>query len=317
MRLSLEQVMKTCDVRGNVFDIKRFAMHDGSGIRTTIFLKGCPLRCVWCQNPEGIEETRQILYTRSLCIHCGSCSKEAQAGGIVEQGDEIIIQREAKEDWDKVLSACPTNALHFDSRSFSVEEIMEEIKKDLIFYRQNGGVTFSGGEPLYQFDFLLALVKRCKEEGLHVALETSLATSRKRLQQILPLVDLIYMDLKIIDTKQHQQYIGIGNRVILENINYVLTSDERHKAIVRTPLIPTKTDQSDNICGIAKFLSDMDSEVHYELLNYNPLAKAKYSALDEDYCFVDNPKPFTKEQMRQFYQLAKKCGIHNVVGNEG
>ncbi|MDF9825281.1 pyruvate formate lyase activating enzyme [Breznakia sp. PF5-3] len=313
MKSLQEQVMKISNKCGTVFDIKRFATHDGEGIRTTIFLKGCPLNCVWCQNPEGIQKQRQVLYLKRKCIKCGLCVKASTHGGIKMTSDGILYERNIEEDWDHILYLCPTNALHFDSREYTLTEIMNEIAKDQVFYKHNGGVTLSGGEPLYQFDFAYAIAKECKAKGIHVAIETTLAIDKEKLQQIVPYLDQIYVDLKIMDDKQHRTYVGAGNKQILANISYLLTSEYKDKVIIRTPLIPKLSATKTNIKQISKFISNLDSEVRYELLNYNPLAKAKYEYLNQPYCFDQNPDPFTQSEMESYYELARSNGIKHII----
>lgn len=307
------QVMKTSNMSGNIFDIKRFATHDGHGIRTTVFLKGCPLKCVWCQNPEGIKLERQVLYFRNKCIKCGTCVKNAKHGGVKMENEEIILNRKAKENWDNLIYLCPTNALQFDSREYTVNEVMKEIDKDKIFYRDTGGVTLSGGEPFYQYKFLYQVLKRCKEEAIHTAIETTLATSLEYVKSVLPYLDQIYVDIKIMNSEQHKKYVGSANKQILENIKYLLSSEHKDKVIVRTPLIPNLTASHKNIEEIVKFLVSIYPDVKYELLNYNPLAQAKYSYIDEEYCFEDNPKQYSQEKMNEFYDLARQSGIHNLI----
>lgn len=310
MKLLPEQVMTTYS--GNVFDIKRFAMHDGAGIRTTIFLKGCPLRCVWCQNPEGLSIHPQILYMESKCIHCHTCATLSKDNGIQLKNDKLCIQRNAKEDWQTITRECPTGAICYDSKVYTLEEVMKEIRKDEAFFRYGGEVTISGGEPLLQSDFAYEILKACKKEGIHTTIETSLYASLETIQKLLPYLDHIYADVKLFDNDQHKAYTGVDNTRIKENVRYLL-KHKKGQVIIRTPLIPNITATKENISQIARFLSDIDSEVQYELLNYNPLAQAKYDYLDMKYCFEDNPKLYTKEEMEDFYKLVKENGVINLI----
>lgn len=152
-----ERAMKASS--GYVFDIKRFATHDGEGIRTTIFLKGCPLRCAWCQNPEGLHPVLQLLYMETKCMHCGSCAAAAIHGGVSMQDGRIKLVRDAVEDWEGLIDICPTGALRYDASCYDVSDILREVKKDRAFFRYGGGVTLSGGEPLLQADFALEILK--------------------------------------------------------------------------------------------------------------------------------------------------------------
>lgn len=312
MKLSPEQAMKASS--GYVFDIKRFATHDGEGIRTTIFLKGCPLRCAWCQNPEGLYPYPQILYMETKCIHCGSCAAAAVKKGICIAGGRLKLQREADEDWENLVEICPSGALRYDAKCCSVEEILHEIRKDSAFFHYGGGVTLSGGEPLLQSAFALEILKACKAEGIHTTLESSLYAPLKQLLQLLPYLDHIYADLKVFDSAVHKAYTGVENAQILENIRCLLSDSQlRDHVTIRTPLIPEMTARRENIAAIAKFLHTCYEAVHYEILNYNPLAKAKYEYLDMQYCFDENPKLYTKKEMESFYQIAKDQGIRNLV----
>ena len=224
---------------GYVFDIKRFATHDGEGIRTTIFLKGCPLRCAWCQNPEGLHPVLQLLYMETKCMHCGSCAAAAIHGGVSMQDGRIKLVRDAVEDWEGLIDICPTGALRYDASCYDVSDILREVKKDRAFFRYGGGVTLSGGEPLLQADFALEILKACKAEGIHTTIETSLYAPQDTLRQLLPYLDHIYADLKIFDSAVHKAYTGVENAQILDNIRYLLCSEElRDRVIIRTPLIP-------------------------------------------------------------------------------
>lgn len=294
--------------KGLVFDIKRFAMHDGAGIRTTLFLKGCPLRCRWCQNPEGLDPKQELIYFKRHCIHCGACAKEDR--GIVFQGGcPHVLDR--KSNHDRALEACPAQALQYDARYYTVEEVLKEVKKDEVFFQQEGGLTISGGEPFMQVDFLEELLKRCQQEGIHTTIESSFYTSKDNMKRVLPYLDAIYCDLKILDPKLHQEATGVDNRIILENIQLLL---ESQKAVtIRTPLIPGWSGTDENIAKIAQFLSGISSDMKYELLNYNPLASSKYHLYERNYGIDPNAKAYTKEEMDHFRTIAKENGIKNLV----
>lgn len=307
-----EQAMKASS--GYVFDIKRFATHDGAGIRTTIFLKGCPLRCAWCQNPEGLHPYPQLLYMENKCIRCGSCVNASHHGGVRLCNQTLHLQRTADEDWQQLVDLCPTTALRFDARRYTIEEIEQEIMKDTAFFRYGGGITLSGGEPLLQSGFALEIVKLCKAKGIHTTIETSLYAPLDIVKQLLPYLDHIYADLKVFDSATHKAYTGVENTQIKENIRYLLQdSDRKEHVTIRTPLIPEMTARMENIKAIAQFLHTCYEDTHYEILNYNPLAKAKYDYLDMEYCFDENPKLYSKEVMESFYQIARDAGIRNLV----
>lgn len=305
MKSLLEQPMKTS--KAFVFDIKRFAIHDGTGLRTTIFFKGCPLHCLWCQNPEGLRKERQVVYFKKKCIHCKCC----------KQFDDLIDYKERpyfkSQEMDEVIKRCPSGAIQYDSKEYDIESLMEKIKEDEAFYKYGGGVTFSGGEPFIQGEFLMDLLKRCQEEGIHTAIETSFYTSLDLIKRALPYLDLIYIDLKIFDETTHQRYTGVSSKLIKENIRYVLQSEYKDKVIIRTPLIPNITAIKENIEAISHFIVELNENVKYELLNYNPLASSKYELVGRKYGIDENYKMFNEKQMQTFYEIVENTGIKNLI----
>lgn len=292
-----------------VFDIKRFAVNDGAGIRTTVFLKGCPLRCRWCQNPEGLTVKRRVIYFKDKCIHCQLCHL-AQKDRISYQDRPLF---DPEDQLDAAITACPTNALRYDSVYWEIPDLVEKIKEDKVFFTDGGGVTFSGGEPFMQFEALKALLHQCHEEGIHTAIETSLNTLWENVASVLPDLDFMYCDLKIYDENRHRQATGISNKQIIYNIRTLLESPFSKHMTVRTPLIPGYTATDDNIGAIASFLSGCNKEVHYELLNYNPLASAKYDLTDFTYGVDKKEKAFDTQTMAHFQKVAKNHGISHLV----
>lgn len=299
---------------GTIFSIKRFATHDGNGLRTTIFFKGCPLRCVWCQNPEGLETEPAPVYFSAKCIGCGACIRACVKGGMTAGAPGLQIHREKQENWAQIIYNCPTGAIAMDARTCTVQELIAEVEKDKVFYCiGSGGVTISGGEPLMQGDFAAELLAGLKERGIHTAIETSLFASAETLQKVLPYLDQIYADMKLADAGEHAVYTKVTNDPIKKNMEYLLTSPKKAQVIVRTPLIPGFTATEHNLTAIAEFLSGIYPEVHYELLNYNPLAEAKYHLVGREYCFKENPKLYTRAQMLEFGELVRAHGIKNLI----
>ena len=298
---------------GSVFDIRRFSTHDGEGIRTTVFLKGCPLSCVWCHNPEGMSAHRRSLFFPNKCIGCRTCCKLSIHGGMEDGQGGIRMDASKGEDWDTIIDQCPAGAISWDSREMTVDEVFAEALKDRPFYKYGGGVTISGGEPLAQGGFLLCLLQKLKEEGIHTAVETALYVPTETVREVLPWLDLVYADFKIFDDEAHQRYVGVSNRRIREHLQLLLTSEKKGQAIIRTPMIPGLTDTEGNIASIARFLSGIYPEVSYELLNYNPLAGAKYHLVDREYYFKDNPKRYPKEEMMHFADIARENGVKHVI----
>lgn len=295
----------------SIFDIKRFAIHDGYGIRTTVFFKGCPLKCRWCQNPEGFSYKPQPIYLQNKCIHCHLCEKHALPGQM-HYDERPYFHREYQGDFDNLVKICPSSAIQYDSYPYTIHELFDKIKKDQVFFREDGGVTFSGGEPLMQGQFLIDILRKCKNEGIHTAIESSFYAPLEYVKEVVPYLDLIYCDLKVFDEQRHQELTGVSSKMIKENITYLLTSEYKDKVIIRTPLIPTMNATDENIKQITQFLVELYADVRYELLNYNPLASSKYDLVDLKYT-LNGIKPYTKEDMEHFYQIVRENNLKNII----
>jgi pyruvate formate lyase activating enzyme len=300
-------------MKGYVFDFKRFSTHDGKGIRTTIFLKGCTLNCVWCQNPEGISIKQRPLYFPKKCIHCNTCVYLSKNCGVTERNGIIKLDVSKNEDWENIIDACPSTALTMDSKEMTVEEVLKEASKDKPFFKYGGGVTLSGGEPLYQHEFAIEILKGLKEMGITTAIETASHIPHEIYKEAMKYIDYVYADVKLIDEAAHKKYTGVSNELIKKNISWLLTSKKAPNVIIRTPLIPDITTGEENIAGISKFISGLYSEVKYELLNYNPLAQAKYDMVDKEFCYEKNPPLYTDEQMRAFGKIVTDNGVKNLI----
>ncbi|MBY4797215.1 glycyl-radical enzyme activating protein [Collinsella sp. AGMB00827] len=302
-------------MKGVVFDIRRFSTHDGSGLRTSVFLKGCPLRCVWCQNPEGLDPHPSPVWFAEPCIGCGTCIALSASGGVRVSGHGIALDPHADEAWDALMHACPTGALRWDSQSIEASELADELERDRVFFRDQGGVTLSGGEPLMQADFAAELLGILRARGIHTAIETSLAAPSAKVQRVLPLVDEIFCDYKLADDELHRRLVGASNQQILKNLSWLLHSSLRDRVTVRTPLIPTMTATEENLAAIGSDLVALYPNVRVELLNYNPLAAAKYRDGQRSYCFSDeeNPQLYSKEAMHAFGEVMKDAGVRNLI----
>ena len=269
------------ETTGTVFNIKRFSVHDGPGIRTSIFLKGCPLNCIWCHNPEGIDSAVTIWYNRNICISCGECITACRQNALGFNSAEnrfISIDRSLCTLNGDCVRACPSGAIEFTGRIYSVSAIMEEVRRDITFYiRSGGGVTITGGEPLFQPQFCLEILKACKAEKIDTAIETSLFCEREVLVNLLDRTDLFIVDMKIFDPGKHEQYTGKSNIAIKENLKYL--ADTGKEIIVRVPLIRGITDSAENLESIRDFVVGLNGAIPVEYLNYNPLAKNKYQKL--------------------------------------
>lgn len=300
-------------VSGLVFDIRRFSVHDGDGIRTTLFLKGCPLRCKWCQNPEGLSSKRHLLYFKNKCISCGACVSICPTKAIsLKEGGGIAIDRTACNLNFACADICPAVALAPDSREITALQAVEEAMSDAPFFRHGGGVTVSGGEPFSQPEFLLELLRRLKKKGVHTAVETSLFTPPETFEKTLPFIDLLFADCKILDDEGHTASTGVSNQIILQNLRTALKTPGQ-RVIVRTPLIPGFTATEENITQIASFLASVNPDTEYELLNYNPLAKGKYDLVEQEYCFEENPPLYTEAEMERFRSYARAAGLSHII----
>src|SRR5664279_3855429 len=206
------------EISGTIFKIKRFSVHDGPGIRTSVFLKGCPLNCIWCHSPEGISQDITIWYDKSLCIACSECVNACPNRALTLQNDQdsqIKIDRQLCCSSGDCVKVCPTGAIQFTGSKVSASEIMEEVEKDILFYQMSGGgITLTGGEPLYQAEFSLSVLNLCHKKNIHTAIETCLYCERDSIEKILDYVDLFIVDMKIYDCDQHIRYTGKSNEII-------------------------------------------------------------------------------------------------------
>lgn len=308
-----EHLTEIFKMNGKIFDIKRFAVHDGNGIRTTVFLKGCSMKCVWCQNPEGISIENTSMYFKNRCIKCRICEKFTDGNGAVFENDNLKKKKISDENMKKIIENCPVEAVQKSSKEMSAEEVVNEILKDKVFFKNGGGATFSGGEPLLQKDFLIEVLKKLKEKNINTAVETALNVETETLKDVLPYLDFIYADLKIFDREKHKKYTGVFNELIKKNIKFLLESSKKENVVIRTPMIPEFTAYEENIKEISRYISEIYHDVKYEILNYNPLAESKYEMTGKEYCFEKNPPLYTKEEMKNFGNIAEKNGIKKII----
>jgi pyruvate formate lyase activating enzyme len=252
-----------------VFDIHRFALDDGPGVRTTVFLKGCPLSCVWCHNPESMKSASEIAFYSNSCIHCGDCEKTCPEKAIhLEEKARIDIRRCTV--CGECAKVCPTESLRVLGRYYSATRLTNILLRDRVYYEtSNGGVTFSGGEPTLYMDYLQAVSKELKKYNVHIAIQTSGLFSLSEFRRVLlPYVDLVYYDLKLLDPLEHKRYTGRSNKEILNNLICLLKTKET-EVVPRVPLVPKITATEKNIESIALFLKSNGCST-YELLPYNP-----------------------------------------------
>lgn len=240
---------------GIIFNIQRYALNDGPGIRTTVFLKGCPLRCRWCQNPESFHLQPEIGFRSERCLNCNACLDVCPRDAIIP-GNTYRVDPSRCNGCGACVDVCPSGALFTIGRRYTVPELLFEVQRDAAFYAESGGgVTLSGGEPLLQFDFVLAFLKACKEAGLNTAIETNGFMPKEKYAELLPFLDHIYFDLKLMTSSEHKQLTGTDNGTILENARWLVESAA--PVVFRVPLINGMTTTESNIHGVGKFLQSL------------------------------------------------------------
>lgn len=304
---------------GMIFDIQRWSLHDGPGIRTNVFLKGCPLSCLWCSNPESQENWGELAYFKDKCIGCGSCVKNCPHGAVTAQSDTRLIDYKIcrdrcyrKEGGFSCTSVCYAKALTIMGKRYTVQELMDEILRDSdIYERSGGGVTVTGGEPFAQPEFLLELLKAAKEEGLHTAIETCSYADWKDISSCLEYLDFIFMDFKVYDSGIHKRCTGVDNRLILQNMKRINGFAHTHslKIVVRTPVIPGINDTREEIGRMADFIREQLPDVKiYQLLPYHRLGRGKYTDIGKKYQLYDMEVP-TDIQMGELEQVILEHGL--------
>ena len=286
-----------------VSNIQGYSIHDGPGIRTVVFLKGCPLRCRWCANPENLEDRVRVGFIAKLCHHCGRCAKACPRGAILPDEDKRI-DRAKCDGCARCVEACYYDALVRYGEEMTVETVFDKVRRDKIFYESSGGgVTVSGGEPLTHPDFVAALFRLCRAEGIGTCVETCGCVPQSTFEKVLPLTDHFYYDLKLIDGEKHRKYTGMDNARILANARFLAGSGA--DILFRQPLIPGVNDGEEDIRAAADFIRTLGRpELGLQLIPYHRLGASKYTALDEPYAMEDLPAmaPDVAEAVRAKYE---------------
>jgi pyruvate formate lyase activating enzyme len=297
--------------KGMIFDIKKYATDDGPGIRTTVFLKGCPLRCWWCHNPEGQTPTLELMYRRQKCNSCSECEKVCPREAIAHVTKQISINRKRCNPCGECSQKCPTNALTIIGKETNVEEVMKEIDKDMVFYEESkGGITVSGGEPLTQIDFLNVLLEKCKERNIHTAVDTCGYAPKEAFDKVSDKVDLFLFDIKLMDNKKHMKYTGVSNKLILEN--FTKLAENGNDLLVRFPIIPDINDDEDNVTKTAEFMLSHGIE-NISLLSYHRAGIVKYRSLGKAYRMKEAISP-SDEKMKAIKEELEALGLRVRIG---
>jgi pyruvate formate lyase activating enzyme len=290
-------------MKARIIDIKHFAIHDGNGIRTTIFFKGCPLNCVWCHNPESISPKQDIWITYNSCIKCLKCLKCPNKAITINDKGLINIVKTKCNFCGYCTDICPSNSISRIDREITVDEIINEVQKDKVFYKTSaGGITLSGGEPFLQKDFVLPLLKELKAKGFTTCVETSMYTDIETLKEAVKFVDKFFVDIKILDNELHKKFTGVSNKKILENFKFL--AENAKEIEVRIPLIPNITATENNLLKTAEFIKKINPNISIELLNYNSFGHSKYDKLNKA-CPCKNAKPFSHDELNRMKNIVK------------
>lgn len=296
---------------GVVFDIQRYSIHDGPGIRTNVFLKGCPLSCLWCSNPESQQLKPTLMYDAGSCIHCGVCIRTCKQGAL-SSASKHIVNYEKCIGCGECVSMCPSGALTLKGHKMTVETVIRELKKDATTYRtSDGGITLSGGEPLVQWQFSSELLKACKAQGWHTAIETTGYGSEAAIEAVFPYVDQVLLDCKSTNDEIHKKFTGVTCEKIQKNAKRIT---ELASTVIRVPTIPevnASETEIENICKYAKSLNGI-GVIHF--LPYHIYGLNKYKLMGRTYQMPDSISPLNPEDLEEFKKIVEKNGFRCIIG---
>ncbi|MFA6448496.1 MAG: glycyl-radical enzyme activating protein [bacterium] len=295
-----------------IFNVQRFSTEDGPGIRTTCFFKGCPLTCTWCHNPEGILMKPQLVWYEARCIGARDCIKVCPKKALELTPKGLVINRDLCDACGLCADACPAAALEIIGKTWTLDALFDEVRRDAAFYETSGGgVTLSGGEPLMQREFVCAFIEKCRAGGLHVALDTTGYAAEEVFLTAAGLADLVLLDLKQMGPDAHRQITGVPLEPILKNAK--LLAETGKPLWVRTPVIPGATDSDENIIAVARFIAEsLPNCERYDILPFSNLCTSKYDRLGMDFKHRGEPL-ISQERMEDLKRLAEEQGVKNVV----
>jgi len=302
------------DMEATIFDVQKFNVHDGLGLRTLIFMKGCPLACIWCSNPESQSITPELLFYEEKCIRSNKCFEVCPTHAIVQKENRLVLDKSLCSLCGKCVEACYAGAWQMSGRVVDEDYILKEIEKDVPFYKSSGGgVTFSGGEPLLHADFIKSVASRCQSEGINVAIETCGYVPWKNFEKVLGNVDLVMFDIKHMDPKIHKKLCGRSNLSILRNLRN-LSQRGDVEVIVRFPVIPGLNDSDDNINDTARFVASLNGNIkRVEVLPYHNYGENKYRRLGKTYLLKGLASP-SDEYMQAIKSTMEGYGLNVQIG---
>lgn len=296
-------------MNATITTLQRLSVHDGPGIRTVIFFKGCNMRCKWCHNPETWSNAKQLQYFKEKCICCGTCIEVCPCSSLSFGAEKIIINKEQCNICSICTDNCCTGALTLVGRKISVNELLDEVIKDYpYFISSGGGITLSGGEPLLQHQFIFKFLDACRSEGISTAIETNMSLSWDKVELLLPYVDYWMCDFKIADTEKHRYFTGVNNYQIIKNIAKLVRAGA--SVTVRTPVIPGVNDNIQEIEAICRILEPYSERIRYELLGFHTLGFSKFETLNMNNELA-NAKSLSKEKLEELRNVLSAFKLHS------